>query len=280
MHGTKHILPRTDRPTVLTVHDVMVLTWPDQYRRRTKYLLPRQYLRAMRDATVIVTSSDATRDRLTGIDPSLRSKAMTVAIGVAPTLLEAIPEPVPDLVGRPFALVVGDLSPRKNLGLLLDLWDDVTQGCSLVLVAVGPEGWRSRALRRRLEALQATGSVHWAGRISDARLRWCYDQAQVVLVPSREEGFGLPVIEALALGAPVVASTDPALVEVGAGRVQHLDPDDAAGWTAAITQAARTPRGPTPSESSALELPTWEACAAGTVEAYRLALARTSDRAS
>lgn len=272
VHGTKHFLPRTDRPTVLTVQDIMVLTWPDQYRRRTKYLLPRQYLRAMREATVIVTASDATRDRLTGIDADLGQKAVTVPNGVAPVLLDAVPEAIPELVDTAFALVVGDPSPRKNLGLLLDIWGDVTRASDLVLVAVGPEGWRSRSMRRRLEALTTSGEVFWAGRVSDERLRWCYDHARVVLVPSREEGFGLPVVEALALGAPVIASSDPALVEVGAGRPRHLDADDAIGWTAAIVEAARVDRAIAPTPPDPFAFPTWDACAAGTTDAYRLAV--------
>ena len=272
VHGTKHFLPRIACPTVLTVQDVMVITWPDQYRRRTKYLLPRQYLRAMREATVIVTPSDATRDRMGGIDPTLAEKSVTVPNGVACTLLDAVPDPLPGLEGRDFALVVGDPSPRKNLAMLLDIWDDVSRETGLVLVAVGPEGWRSRTTRARLDALRDSGKVVWAGRVPDEQLRWCYDQAHMVLIPSREEGFGLPVVEALALGAPVIASTDPALVEVGAGLPRHVAADDAAGWARAIVDVAGRPRGARPPGS--VPFPTWDECAAGTVDAYRLAISR------
>ena len=115
--------------------------------------------------------------------------------------------------GRGFALVVGDPSPRKNLGMLLDIWEDVAHVRSGLVL----RRRRSRrvaqprhpAPARCLARLRAP----WCGSVGcpDGQLRWAYEHAtKTALVPSREEGFGLPVVEALTLGAPVIASTDPA----------------------------------------------------------------------
>jgi glycosyltransferase involved in cell wall biosynthesis len=270
VHGAKHLLPRTPLPTVLTVQDVMLLTWPQMFTFGKRLLLPRQYLASMRDATRIITPTMATRNRVREISPELGDKTVVVANGVSPTLTDTFGIPLAAIDGRPFALVVGDLSPRKNVGLLIDIWDDVAAASGLTLVAVGPTGWGSADTRRRLEALVDRGLAVWAHHVSDAQLRWCYENTCAVLMPSIEEGFGLPVVEALALGAPVIASTDAALVEVGQGRAQHLDAHDEEGWTAAIVAAATRPRAQ--SAADALTLATWNDCAAGTVEVYRQAL--------
>ena len=269
VHGVKHLVPRTSLPTVLTVHDVMAITWPQQFGFPKRALLPRQYLASMRSATVLVAVSEATRARIGQVDAALVDKTVVVGEGVGSGILAATPEPVPALEGRDFALVVGDLSPRKNIGVLLDVWPEVHRATGLVLAAVAWEAWHSDETRARLEALAAQGRAVWVRGASDAELRWCYEHTRVVLAPSLEEGYGLPVVEALAFGARVVASDDAALVEVGRGRTVHVPGHDRGGWEDAVKSAARMPidtgsAAPLPPES-------WADAAAGTVEAYERA---------
>lgn len=282
VHGAKHFVPRTSLPTVLTVQDVMLLTWPKMYTAVKRLLVPRQYLASMRDATMIITPTSSTLHRMTEVVPALREKAVVVPNGVSPTLLDVVAQPLVAVADRPFALVVGDLSPRKNVGLLIDIWDEVAGATGLTLVAVGPDGWHSTETRRRLGELVDRDLAIWARHVPDAQLRWCYEHASVVLMPSIEEGFGLPIVEALTLGAPVIASTDEALVEVGQGRPQHLDPHDADGWTAAVIAAVQVPRRlPAPSAGQSdkgMTFATWADCAGGTVAVYRQALAMQRDR--
>jgi len=271
VHGTKHLLPRTTLPTILTAYDVMPITWPQQFRLAKRVLLPRQYRAALEEATGIVSISETTRRRIDRLDPSLGGKVVVVPVGFTSELLEVEPSPLPGLEGVPFALVVGDLSPRKNFALLLDIWDDVFRATGgLELVAVGPDGWRSETTRRRLEQLVRRGAAVSARHVSDGRLRWCYEQARVVLYPTLEEGFGLPVVEALAFGAPVIASTDDAVVEAGQGLPTHVDARDRAGWTAAIVAASG--RGREPGARPAPQLRSWADHAAGVVEVYRTVL--------
>lgn len=277
VHGLKHLLPRTSLPTVLTVHDTMTVTWPQQFRLVKRILLPRQFLASVRSATVLVADSNATRERIGRIDPALTAKTSVGGAGMARALLEATPEPVDSLEGVPFALVVGDLSPRKNLAVLLDIWPDVHAATGLRLVAVAWEAWHSEQTRDHLLALQQQQIAMWARAASDAQLRWCYEHATVVLVPSIEEGFGLPVVEALALGARVVAGDDAALVEVGRGRSLHVPARDAAAWAATITSIAAEPADATARER--FEPPSWVDVADATVAAYRRAL-HSAGRAS
>jgi glycosyltransferase involved in cell wall biosynthesis len=245
VHGTKHLLPRGVGPTVLTVHDVMTITRAAESGRAKRMLLPAQFRASLRQATRLAAVSGATRTALTAIDPSWAPKTVVVPNGLSRGLLDAQAQPVTGLEGSRFALVVGDLTPRKNIGLLLRIWPEVfTRTDGLVLAVVGTEGPHADEDRARLVRLEEQGVACWVRGASDPVLRWCYERAQVVLFPSREEGFGLPVLEALAFDAPMIASTDAAVVEVAAGSpmVQHLDPDDAPGWRDAVVAAVTSPR--------------------------------------
>src|SRR4029079_12348713 len=119
VHSTNHLLPRTARPTVLTVHDVFILTWPQQYARPKRVLLPAQFRAAVRAATAVISVSDTTRDRLAALEPTAAAKTLLTEHALPPGLTTATPEPVSGLVDARFALTVGDLSPRKNVNVLL-----------------------------------------------------------------------------------------------------------------------------------------------------------------
>ena len=277
VHGTKHLVPRGVRVTVLTVHDVMTLTRAHEARLAKRLLLPAQYRATLSQATGLVAVSAATRDRLGAIDHGWAAKTVVVPNGLSEHLLQAEAEPVTALDGKRFALVVGDLSPRKNVALLLDLWEEVSRGAGgLHLAVLGGDGPHSETTRQRLAGLADRGLATWVHESSDAQLRWCYEHAGVVLFPSVEEGFGFPVLEALAFGAPVLASTDPALVEVSAGsdRVRHLDPRDAVAWREAIIAASAVPRDLPGVPMLPAGAWTWDEHAAGLVAVYRRLLGR------
>jgi glycosyltransferase involved in cell wall biosynthesis len=272
VHGTKHLVPRTSTlPSVLTVHDMLLLTWSSMFTPMKRSLLPRQYRASLADATVLLAVSEATARRLVGLMPEVADKVVVATEGVSVDLLTVATEPVPALVDRRFALVVGDLSPRKNLDLLSGIWDAVAEATGATLVSAGPDGWRSEDVLRRFDGLVARGTALRLRDLPDAQLRWCYEHAAVVLLPTLEEGFGLPIVEALALGAPVVASTDPALVEAAHGYATHLDARDADAWARTVTEVLRSPRVATAVPHDVL--PSWRDHADRVVDAYRRAIA-------
>src|SRR5207244_2658443 len=125
VHGTKHLVPLTCLPTVLTVHDVMPLTWPQQFKLVKRLLLPRQFMRALRSTTMIVAASRTTARRLAELDPSFAAKTVLAENGVSVELQTVVARPLDAVARDPFALVVGDLSPRKNVALLVDVWERV-----------------------------------------------------------------------------------------------------------------------------------------------------------
>ena len=134
----------------------------------------------------------------------------------------------------------------------------------ITLVLVGPDRTRDQAVRDRFAALEASGVAVRTGGVSDANLRWCYEHARVVLIPSLEEGCGFPAIEAMHFGAPIVTSRDPALVEVSGDSALHLDSSDDEAWERAIVALASKPaeRAGTPPEM------TWATVAEMTAGVY------------
>lgn len=236
--GTKQLLPSRapGAVRVLTVHDLLPFDRPHDFGLGKRLLLPPAYRRSLLDADILACVSDATRRRLVERFPEISDRARTVGNAMTSGLLAIDPEPIPDLDGgSPFALVVGDRSGRKNLGFVLDLWPEVVaRRPNARLGLVGPPGWGRNEQLPALERLLADGLVVELGLISDSRLRWAYQQAAVTLCPSRLEGFGLPVLEALTLGCPVVLSADPAQVEAADGRGTVVDLRDRPGWIEAV----------------------------------------------
>ena len=149
----------------------------------------------------------------------------------------ATPASLPaELAGHDYVLVVGTVEPRKNHAVLLDAFDRWQRlGSDLHLVVVGRPGWHNDDVIARLESHPQGGrTLHWWRHCDDATLAALYRSATVVAVPSITEGFGLPVIEALSYGAPVVASNGGALPEAADGHAELVAPDDVDGWVRAI----------------------------------------------
>ncbi len=272
VHGTKHILPRWGSGTrVLTVHDMLPLQRPRDFGLLKRTLLTRPYLASIRQADTLLCVSRATQQSVERFVPAVTGRTVAVPLAMSNGLRTARPEPVGALLDREFALVVGDTSPRKNLGLVVDLWSRVAaERPGATLAVVGPPSWGPSELGTHGSASVASGAIQILGHLSDAQLRWCYENAGVVLCPSRLEGFGLPAIEARSFGAPLITSLDPALVEVSGDSAEHLPDDDADAWASAITTALRAGR----TAGAAVAVRGWDEVAAETVAAARTAVAR------
>lgn len=133
-------------------------------------------------------------------------------------------------------LMVGTVEPRKNHRLALQLFDRLaSRHPDLRLVVIGRAGWRNDEVVDQLLGHPELGHrLLWLQSCDDVALEDWYRRATLVLVPSLTEGYGLPVIEALAHGVPVIASSGGALPEAGSGLVEHLDPTDVDAWVAAV----------------------------------------------
>ncbi|HUP41606.1 MAG TPA: glycosyltransferase family 1 protein, partial [Thermoanaerobaculia bacterium] len=144
---------------------------------------------------------------------------------------------------------VGTLEPRKNLETLLDAWPALRRrraaagGAGEVppLVLCGQLGWKSEGLRRRVEEARAEGWLHHLGYVDEAALGALYRGARLFVFPSRYEGFGLPVLEALAAGVPVVASDLPVLRELAGDAVLYAPPTDVEEWVRQVAAVLDDP---------------------------------------
>jgi glycosyltransferase involved in cell wall biosynthesis len=226
-----------------------------------------------------VTHTQAVIASVASYNTKWGSKSRKVGLPFGGELFSAPAEAVVELVEKKFCLVVGDLSPRKNLDALIRVWPSVFEQTGMLLVVVGSGGWKSEETLRAIDSLISQGSARRVVGASNASLRWMYEHATSLLYPSREEGYGLPIVEALAVGTQVIASTDPALVEVANGDALHLDPDDSQGWHDAIVAAARSTK-----QHHSPVVPNWiptvAMVAQSTVESYRDALSASTSRSS
>ena len=210
--------PRSPRyRLVVTIHDVVPWTHPETLTPRGVAFHRRMGERAARDAGVIVTPTEAVAAAVRRV---LTPRAPVVAVHSG---VSAPPAP-PDSVGRrdalgarePYVLFVGTAEPRKGLDLLVEAMRSPDLA-ALRLVVAGPPGWGDVRVADLARAAGVGDRVVVTGRVSDPDLASLYAGASVLAMPSRAEGFGFPVVEAMAHGIPVVTSDDPALLEVGAG---------------------------------------------------------------
>ncbi|WP_232547776.1 glycosyltransferase family 4 protein [Propioniciclava soli] len=267
VHGTKHLLPRRVRGQrqVLTCHDMLPFDRPGDFPWAKRTLLRVPYLAALSAADSVVAVSAATARRAAAYVPSALEKTVVVPLAAhRPDDADPV-APVAALQGRPFALVVGDPSPRKNLGLIVRAMREVAdQVPDAVLAIAGPPDWGVAHDADALDALTREGKAVQLGFVSEAELRWCYLHANVVCCPALLEGFGLPAAEALAHGAPLITSDDEALEEVSGAHVPHVDSYDPRAWVPEMVRLLRQPRvaGPLPPTGR-----TWDDVASETVQA-------------
>jgi glycosyltransferase involved in cell wall biosynthesis len=179
-------------------------------------------------------------------------------------------------------LYVGTLEPRKNLSVLLESFARWRQAAPFAepqphLVLAGGKGWYHDTIFAQVAALGLEEVVHFPGFVPDEELPQWYRAAELFLYPSRYEGFGLPVVEAMACGTPVICSNAPGVREVAGHAAIQVAPDDVEAWMAALALAATQPALLAELRSAGLErakLYTWETAAAVTIDAYERAARR------
>lgn len=277
VHATTIVQPGHRAPLVATVHDLSFLSEPGHFTARGRRVFERGLALALAEAAVVLCSSEATRRhcREAGFDDGrLRVVPLAPAPGLAEPVAagEVAAARRRHALERPYVLWAGTAEPRKNLPGLLAAWRRVGRpGVDLVLA--GPDGWQEDA-----GALAAGDpSVRRVGFVPAADLAALYAGASAVCYPSLLEGFGLPVLEAMAQGAPVVTSAGTATEELVAGGAGvAVDPRDADALAGAITALLDDPDGARRlGEAGRARAAgyTWERAAALTVEAYRCASA-------
>jgi glycosyltransferase involved in cell wall biosynthesis len=235
IHATGLAMPPRSVPIVLTVHDLSFRHYPEHFSRPGLRFFNQSLELARREADLVLCSSLATLEdcRAAGFDPGrLRHVPLGVAVEKADAAeIERVRRAYS--LERPYVLWAGTLEPRKNLSGLLAAYGRLTAAVDLVLV--GPPGWKED-LQRRLDALpeQARQRVRALGFVPSADLGPLYAGASVFCFPSLLEGFGFPVVEAMAQGTPVVTSDGTSTAELAADAGLLVDPRDPAAIAEAL----------------------------------------------
>ncbi len=285
LHGLAFAAPLTARcPTVITVHDLSFLRFPDAFRHLNRVYLTWMTRRATRRAARVIAVSESTRRdviALCGVPPE---RVVTIPNGVDEAFCPAAPPEVAAFRRRQglperFILYLGTLEPRKNLETLITAyarWRTNLDADAPPLVIAGGKGWFFQTIFTRVAELGLTDAVHFPGFVPAADLPWWYRAAELFVYPSRFEGFGLPVLEAMACGTPVITTTASSLPEVAGDAALLVAPDDTDALTAAFQQMLAEPALRAHYREAGLRraaLFSWPRTAAATARVYREILA-------
>lgn len=244
-HSLPPILPRA---SVATVHDLGYLHFPGEHPPATRLLRRLSNRWSARRATQVVAISGATRDDLVRHDGVPTERITVVHHGKAPWF-----QPVQDRdqlaavqarydLDRPYFIFVGTLQPRKNLERLLAAFDQLAVTHPKPLLAlVGGIGWQTERLRHALAGIRARDRVRLLGYVPDDELPALYSGSLALAFPSLYEGFGLPALEAMACGAPVLTSSTSSLPEVVGQAGLLVDPLSTEAIAAGLGRLADDP---------------------------------------
>ncbi len=218
-HAFAYTAPlRCPCPYVLNVHDIIALEHPELCstlnRWHIRVLLPPSARRAAR----IIVSTKHVAERVHDVLQIPMKRIAVIPLGVDFQRFSR-PLPLPSEYGldRPYILFVSNIEPKKDLGTLLDAYDACANDLQADLVIVGRAAWKCAAVVERLKHWNGAGRVKWLDYVSDDVLPALYQHAKLFVMPSVCEGFGMPVLEAMAAGTPVLHSDYPALKEAAGG---------------------------------------------------------------
>ncbi|HEY3830259.1 MAG TPA: glycosyltransferase family 1 protein [Solirubrobacteraceae bacterium] len=215
-------------PCVPIVYDLVVFDRSMRPNRRSQIIERLTLGPAVRRSAALVAISQATADALAVQCPDAASRTVVAPLGVAPTLTDGLDSTEAQTLPDPgFVLAAGTLEPRKNLPRLVEAYRGLPAALRErhPLVVVGALGWETGETLRALDSLGS--SAIRLGYVSDSALAELYRRCAVFCYPSLGEGFGLPVLEAMAAGAAVLTSNLSSLPEVGGDAVAYADPHDA-----------------------------------------------------
>jgi glycosyltransferase involved in cell wall biosynthesis len=224
--------PRRGRPLIVTIHDAVPWSAPETLTPHGARWHRDIGRRIAAVADVVVTPTAATADELRRHLPLRRVEVIGEGVSRA---VAAVPPDIAERAARlrlppAYALAVGTIEPRKGLDVAAAAAGD-PHWPDLPILVVGPAGWGEVSVPSGAEG------VRLLGRLSDADLATAYERASVFVMPSRAEGFGLPVVEAMAHGVPVVISDVPALVEIADRAAVIVPRGDGAALAAGVRQA-------------------------------------------
>lgn len=242
-HSPDFVLPPVAGgiPTLLTVHDLSFVHFPETFPQPLVNYLNRVVPWSVARATHVLADSEATRDDLLHVWGVSPTKVSVLYSGVSTAF-----RPVKDvgeitavrrryrLDDQPFFLAVGTLQPRKNYEMLIRAFGQIADRVPHALAIAGGKGWMEEGMLAEVARLGLEQRVRFLGFVADADLPTLYSAADLMAMPSLYEGFGLPILEAMACGTPAIISNASSLPEVGGNAALQLSPVDTEAWAAGL----------------------------------------------
>jgi glycosyltransferase involved in cell wall biosynthesis len=282
VHGPNYFLPSFAESGIITVHDLSVFRYPETHPIERVRAFEREFASSVARARHIITDTGTVRNELIQEYSIAPERVTAVHLGVDPKFVPVDEDTLTPILAplglEPggYGLCVSTLEPRKKIAELIGAWRRLPRMVRdrFPLVLSGGAGWRNEMLREHVETGMAEGWVRHLGFVDEALLPSLYAGAALFVYPSIYEGFGLPPLEAMASGVPVVVSRHSCLPEVSGEAARYVEPDDSEGFTAEL-EAGLTDeswRG----EARRLGLMrarefTWHRCIDSTVDVYHQA---------
>ena len=269
----------TKKPLVVTIHDIGPLTHPEYFRASHPWLLRRALKFAAKRADSIICVSQATADAVeTYLKCRLGDRLVVIPEGVSETFAKPVDKSCFAKTdgfikgGQPFFLWAGSLNPRKNLKRMIEAFEQVAKEVPHHLIITGEIGWDSDDTLRTIQTSPLGARIHLSGRVTDDELRGLYQRAAGFIYVSLMEGFGLPILEAMASGCPVITSNCSSMPEVAgdaAYLVNPLEVDDIAGAMKCLATDSIFSQALAEKGRARAKCFRWDSCAASVAGIYQ-----------
>lgn len=284
-HGPNFYLPPFGGPSVVTIHDLSPYKWAQCHPPERVRYMRKEIELSLRRASRVITDSEYTRREVADFFGWPLDRVHSVSLGCA---AEFHPRTEGDLREalatyglrvRQYALFVGTIEPRKNIGVLLDAYEGLPIAVRKrwPLVLAGYRGWQSEALHARISLAEREGWARYLDFVPHDELPLLMAGARLFVFPSLYEGFGLPVLEAMASGVPVVCSNAASLPEVAGEAAAMCEPQDVDALRALIVRGLEDEawrEGVIAKGLAQARRFSWERCARETVDVYRAAVSQ------
>ena len=286
LHSPNYLLLPFEGKSVTTIHDLSFIRYPETHPKERVAILEKELPKSIAQASAIITDSDYIKHEVQQILGIADEKIHVVPLGVSNDYHPYTEEEYQPVLKKhkldkiKYILSVATLEPRKNLNSLIDAYLLLPRAVrsEYKLVVAGARGWLSKDLLLRIEVLVKRGDIISLGYIDSEDLPYIYSGSHGFALPSLYEGFGLPILEAMAAGTPVLTSTSSSLPEVAAGAAILTNANDiediSAGLLKLIEDTSWRKQAVIKGLARAQEY-TWEKCIQKTVEVYQHVLKNT-----